>query len=200
MACLLLEEASRTTWDSACHTLPLILDLDLDTVGLGSVAPKRSIEQALRDLYGMPPREGGPGTAWWGDLATVPENERQAAASRYFEDSRDAACAEDFVGSMRRLWEGEVVSGSSQKRLLDLMAHARTGPERILAGLPGGSWLAHKTGSLPDWYAADVGLARLPDGSHLIIAAHVWSESPDRDQVIARLTEVAVGFFHASRS
>ncbi len=36
--CLLLEEASRTTWDSACHTLPLILDLDLDAVGLVSDA------------------------------------------------------------------------------------------------------------------------------------------------------------------
>ena len=35
-ACLLLEEASRSTWDSACHTLPLILDLNLDTVGLVS--------------------------------------------------------------------------------------------------------------------------------------------------------------------
>jgi uncharacterized SAM-binding protein YcdF (DUF218 family) len=33
-ACLLLEEASLTTWDSACHTLPLILDLDIDAVGL----------------------------------------------------------------------------------------------------------------------------------------------------------------------
>jgi uncharacterized SAM-binding protein YcdF (DUF218 family) len=37
-ACLLLEEASRTTWDSACHTLPLVLDLDLDRVGLVSDA------------------------------------------------------------------------------------------------------------------------------------------------------------------
>jgi uncharacterized SAM-binding protein YcdF (DUF218 family) len=37
-ACLLLEEGSHTTWDSACHTLPLILDLDLDTVGLVSDA------------------------------------------------------------------------------------------------------------------------------------------------------------------
>jgi uncharacterized SAM-binding protein YcdF (DUF218 family) len=35
-ACILLEEASHTTWDSACHTLPLVLDLDLDAVGLVS--------------------------------------------------------------------------------------------------------------------------------------------------------------------
>jgi uncharacterized SAM-binding protein YcdF (DUF218 family) len=33
-SCLLLEEASLTTWDSACHTLPLLLDLDLNAVGL----------------------------------------------------------------------------------------------------------------------------------------------------------------------
>ncbi len=37
-ACLLLEEASRTTWDSACRTLPLVQDLNFDTVGLISDA------------------------------------------------------------------------------------------------------------------------------------------------------------------
>jgi uncharacterized SAM-binding protein YcdF (DUF218 family) len=37
-ACLLLEEASRTTWDSACLTLPLVQDLNFDTVGLISDA------------------------------------------------------------------------------------------------------------------------------------------------------------------
>jgi uncharacterized SAM-binding protein YcdF (DUF218 family) len=37
-ACLLLEEASRTTWDSACRTLPLVRGLNLDTVGLISDA------------------------------------------------------------------------------------------------------------------------------------------------------------------
>ncbi len=36
--CLLLEEASLTTWDSASHTLPLLLDLDLRVVGLISDA------------------------------------------------------------------------------------------------------------------------------------------------------------------
>jgi hypothetical protein len=37
-ACLLLEEASRTTWDSACLTLPLVRNLNLDAVGLVSDA------------------------------------------------------------------------------------------------------------------------------------------------------------------
>lgn len=37
-ACLVLEEASQTTRDSARHTLPLVLDLKLDKVGLISDA------------------------------------------------------------------------------------------------------------------------------------------------------------------
>jgi len=37
-ACLILEEASRTTWESACHTLPLVRDRNLTTVGLVSDA------------------------------------------------------------------------------------------------------------------------------------------------------------------
>jgi len=36
--CLLLEESSLTTWDSACHTLPLLLDLEIAAVGLISDA------------------------------------------------------------------------------------------------------------------------------------------------------------------
>lgn len=35
-ACLLLEETSRNTWDSACRTLTLIRELELNTVGLVS--------------------------------------------------------------------------------------------------------------------------------------------------------------------
>jgi uncharacterized SAM-binding protein YcdF (DUF218 family) len=37
-ACLLLEEASLTTSDSACHTLPMVLELDPGAVGLVSDA------------------------------------------------------------------------------------------------------------------------------------------------------------------
>ncbi len=37
-SCILLEEASRTTWDSAHYTLPLVRNLNLDTVGLVSDA------------------------------------------------------------------------------------------------------------------------------------------------------------------
>lgn len=36
--CLVLEETSRTTWESACRTLPLVQDLDLTAVGLVSDA------------------------------------------------------------------------------------------------------------------------------------------------------------------
>jgi hypothetical protein len=36
--CLLLEEASLTTWESACQTLPLLLDLDVSAAGLISDA------------------------------------------------------------------------------------------------------------------------------------------------------------------
>lgn len=196
----MIQESDNTATDALLGWLggPDEIRRDLGTLALGAVAPSRSIERSLRDLHGMPPRGGGAGTNWWRDLSAVPKAQREAAASQYLADPRDAACADDFVAFLRRLWEGELLSGSSRKRLLDMMAHTRTGQERILAGLPRGSWLAHKTGSLPDRYAADVGLARLPDGSHLVLASHVWSASPERDQVIARLTEVAVGFLGAS--
>jgi hypothetical protein len=36
--CLVLEEASRTTWESACRTLPLVQDLNLANLGLISDA------------------------------------------------------------------------------------------------------------------------------------------------------------------
>lgn len=196
----MIQESDNTATDALLEWLggPDAIQRDLGPLALGVVAPTRTIDGVLRDLHGLPPRDGGPGTVWWRDLSAAPKAQRQAAASVLFTDPRDAACPDDFVAFLRALWEGRFLSESSRKRLLDLMAHVRTGDERILAGLPRGSWLAHKTGSFEDRYAADVGVARLPDGSHLMLAAHVWSASPDRDQVIARLTAVAVGFFGAS--
>ena len=46
-ACLVLEEASRTNWESACHTLTLVRDLDISTVGLVSDSLHMRRAQAL---------------------------------------------------------------------------------------------------------------------------------------------------------
>jgi len=56
--------------------------------------------------------------------------------------------------------------------LLDTMTRTSTGKTRIRAGLPEGTLVAHKTGTL--WGVTDdVGIVRLPDGRHLAVAFFV---------------------------
>jgi len=70
-----------------------------------------------------------------------------------------------------------------------------TGPNRLRAGLPPGTVLAHKTGTSGerDGMAPatnDIGLITLPDGRRLAVAVFVTDARADeatRDRVIARI-------------
>jgi beta-lactamase class A len=74
-----------------------------------------------------------------------------------------------------------------------------TGPNRLRAGLPAGTVLAHKTGTsgeLNGNAAAtnDIGLITLPDGRRLAVAVFVTDARANeitRDRVIARIGRAA---------
>ncbi len=83
--------------------------------------------------------------------------------------------------------------------LLKVMTECSTGPQRLRAGLPPGTPLAHRTGTsgFHDGKAAatnDVGLITLPDGRHLAVAVYVTDAHADeatREAVIADIGKAA---------
>jgi beta-lactamase class A len=101
--------------------------------------------------------------------AGVPPERQRQALTAFLADPRDTATPRGMLDFLTQLDGGGLVSAGSRRLLLQIMSQARTGPRRILAGLPKGSSFAHKTGTgvvVQGTAAAinDTGIATLPDG------------------------------------
>lgn len=100
-----------------------------------------------------------------------------------------------YVALLRKLHEGQGLSGASQKLLLQLMTETPTGLKRIKGLLPANTLVVHKTGSsgTVDGITAatnDVGIVSLPNGKHLALAVFVSDAKADmqtRESVIAQI-------------
>jgi len=106
---------------------------------------------------------------------------------------------EEAVNLLKLLQTGKVVSDASRDLLLDLMINSRPGEKRLKGLLPGGTIVAHKTGTSATINGVtsatnDIGIITLPDGTHLTIAVFVSDTKADektREGVIAKIAEAA---------
>jgi len=103
------------------------------------------------------------------------------------------------VTLLQKLQAGEGLSVSNRDLLLDWMIETRTGSQRIRGLLPREVQVADKTGSSGTEHGVtaatnDIGLIRLPNGSHLAVAVFVSdspAESDVREAVIAQIARAA---------
>jgi beta-lactamase class A len=103
------------------------------------------------------------------------------------------------VQLLQRLVHNPPLSPVSNGLLLKTLTASVTGPNRLRAGLPAGTLLAHKTGSSATHGGItaatnDIGLITLPDGRKLAIAVLVTDSRADeatREGVIARIARAA---------
>ena len=122
------------------------------------------------------------GNAFFDARDALPSSVRRAAFNRYIEDPYDGAAPSAIVGALARLKRGELLSPASTARLLDIMAHTRTGPNRLKGGLEPGWTLSHKTGTgqeLDGIQAGynDVGILTAPDGRSYAVAVMIKKTS-----------------------
>ncbi|HTC62523.1 MAG TPA: class A beta-lactamase [Candidatus Saccharimonadales bacterium] len=103
------------------------------------------------------------------------------------------------VQLLERLTTNSSLSSEANDFLVRTLTASNTGPNRLRAGLPKGTVLAHKTGTSGEHNGKaeatnDIGLITLPDGRRLAVAVFVTdaraSEST-RDSVIARIGRAA---------
>jgi beta-lactamase class A len=87
-------------------------------------------------------------------------------------DPRDAAEPEAMAALLVLLQQGRALTPASTALLLEIMQRCETGRRRLRDGLPASLLVADKTGTLGRT-ANDVGIATLPDGTHLAIAVFV---------------------------
>jgi beta-lactamase class A len=118
------------------------------------------------------------GNAFFKARNALPYRVRKAAFDRYVADPYDGAAPSAIVGALARLKRGELLSPSSTRHLLDIMAHTKTGPNRLKGGLEPGWSLSHKTGTgqeLGGYQAGynDIGILTAPDGRSYSVAVMI---------------------------
>jgi beta-lactamase class A len=122
------------------------------------------------------------GNAFFEARDALPKAVRRTAFNRYIEDPYDGAAPSAIVDALARLKRGELLSPASTERLLDIMAHTHTGPNRLKGGLEPGWTLSHKTGTgqeLDGIQAGynDIGILTAPDGRSYAVAVMIKKTS-----------------------
>lgn len=116
-------------------------------------------------------------------MATLVRDDGKVDPARVI-DTRTSSTPRAMIALLAAIDRGGVLSPESRAVLLDTMTRTSTGKTRIRAGLPEGTLVAHKTGTL--WGVTDdVGIVRLPDGRHLAVAFFVTG--PEGHAVHAKL-------------
>ena len=86
--------------------------------------------------------------------------------------TRTSSTPRAMLALLAAIDRGNALSPQSRAVLLDTMTRTSTGRNRIRTGLPAGTLVAHKTGTLAG-VTDDVGIVRLPDGRHLAMVVFV---------------------------
>ncbi|HSB37084.1 MAG TPA: class A beta-lactamase [Thermoanaerobaculia bacterium] len=104
----------------------------------------------------------------------------------------NGATPDAMTALLARLFRGELLSKAGTERLLDAMRWCWTGDRRLRAGVPAGTEVFDKTGTVGRC-TNDVGIVTLPDRTHLAVAVFVRGgrDNAAREAVIARVARAA---------
>ena len=110
--------------------------------------------------------------------ANLPRSAREKALDNYLANPMDGASPLAIVHALAKLKKGDMLSPSSTGLLLTVMGDAKTGPQRVKAGVPAGWHYLHKTGTGQDLAPRstgynDVGIMTAPDGTSYAIAVMI---------------------------
>lgn len=121
------------------------------------------------------------------DIATLVRDDGAINPAQVI-DKRDSATPLAMVRMLTGLYQGKWLSPSSRDFLLSTMSHCVTGRHRIVAGMPDGVEVLHKTGSLNNT-SSDVGIIQTPDGHVFAVAIYVTGQGsrPNREARIASI-------------
>lgn len=172
---------------------PAAVQAHLQARGVEGIRVDRYEGQVFLDYNGV--RQGPPPAEWTPQriqrmIDSVPQAEKQAARDRFFADPRDTATPDGWAQLLIQLQRGDGISPQSREFVLDAMRRSPTGTRRIRAGVPPGTEVADKTGTIGRT-TNDVGLVTLPDGTHVALAVFVRNSTKANDQVEPALAAAA---------
>jgi len=168
-------------------------------LGLDSIHVDRSTLEMILDQEGVD-------YAAYGKLPIAEIRAREAAVDsqtaarandRFNKTEKDVATPHDMTRLLEKIYRGQIVDRSSSDEIIEFMNHSMIGQTRIPGGLPDGTRVVHKTGSIGGT-TNDTGIVYLPDGNHLLITVMMRdakAPTADRERVIADVSKYAYDYF-----
>jgi beta-lactamase class A len=117
--------------------------------------------------------------------------EVEAARVQFYEGPEDKATAREMTKLLIMIADGTALEPESCEVILEILERTRTGANRLRGLLPGGTRLAHKTGTIGR-ILDDVGIIYLPDDlGRVAISVFTLADEPDTDRAEAAIADLA---------
>jgi beta-lactamase class A len=194
----MLVESDNTACDYILRIVggPRVADDLMKELGLGDIDVSSYEGELILKWAGIDPVTSD--SAWTREriYRKIEEAGRTAweeAQARLIDDPHDAASPESLARLLAAVASRRILSPAMSDTLVAIMSRATTGRGRIAGGLPPGTRVAHKTGTIGS-VANDAGIVFLPDGGHLVIVALVKGSKVGvhaRDRAIAAASALA---------
>ncbi|HEX7741033.1 MAG TPA: serine hydrolase [Sphingobium sp.] len=112
-------------------------------------------------------------------------------------DPRDTSTPRAMNDLLSAISHGKALKSRSTAMLLSIMARCKTGKARLVAMLPPGTPVAHKTGTL-NGIGNDAGIVTLPNGRMFAISVFIMKDHRghvSRDRIMAEAARAAYDYF-----
>jgi len=174
----------------------------LETLAVSGISVDRPTAGVVAGAAGIEPRRGTVALTperFDALVRQTPRAERLAASQAFLADPRDTAMPAAVVELLLRLWRGQALKPDSSALLIETMKRCETGKGRLRAGLPRGTSIAHKTGTLRPGATNDAGIVWLPGrAGHLLLVVMVKAsdlELQAQERTIAAIARAAYQHF-----
>ncbi len=123
----------------------------------------------------------------------------KAAVEAFDESPEDQSTPLAMTGLLERIFRKEILDPEGCELILSIMLECQTGESRIKAGLPRGTSLAHKTGTIAGT-VNDTGIIYLPDGQgHVALTVFTkgfLGKTSEVEELIARIARFVYDYFY----
>jgi beta-lactamase class A len=171
--------------------------------GIEGISVNRSCQQLIMDWMGVDYQKYGGLTLEQieAEARKMPEQTpevRRESGRKFSLDPRDQATPAAMNLLLGKIYNKEVLDPESCDLILSIMLQCQTGEGRIMGGLPPGTPLAHKTGTIAGTIN-DTGIMTLPDGlGHValtIFTKNFEDKTEDVEKVLAEIARFAYDYF-----